>query len=83
MKQAKKSTGPFSLGIHTVVGYDNREVDPPICVITSSNGHIQYRRRDAFYDRKARNVHSGKVVRTGSSCKVKVGRNQWVRARLA
>ena len=83
MKQAKKSTGPFSLGTHTVVAHDNRAVDPPICVITSSNGHIKYTRRDAFYDRRGRHVHSGKVVRTGNSCKVKVGRNQWVRARLA
>jgi len=83
MKQPKKSTGVFSLGQHTVVAHTNREVDPPIRIIASTNGHIKYRRRDAFYDRNARRVHQGKVVRTGNWCKVKVGRNQFVRVCVA
>jgi len=76
---AMKVCGPFALGNHTVVAHDNRPVRPPICIISSSQKCIQYRRRDAFHDRRARRVHQGKVVRIGRFCKVKVGRNQFVR----
>lgn len=76
---AMKTCGPFTLGNHTVVAHDNRSVGLPICIISSSTKFIKYRRRDAFHDRRARRIHRGKVVRTGNFCKVKVGRNQFVR----